>query len=257
MKRRNFIQTSLVASAVPVGCVATKTVDQNETVKEEKELYELRTYDIKWGSSSKVLLDHIQNVLKPALLKMGVNNVMLFNENGSTSPKKIWVLISYPSSAIYVKAQGIQTDPEFMADSTTYSNMPSDKPIYNRFTSSLIHAFDGFPKMANPIEGAGIYELRIYEGYNEDAVRRKIKMFNVEEIPLFAEVGLYPIFFGDMIAGPYRPCLVYMINVTDMEAHGQAWKRFVAHPEWIRMKDKPEYANSISNIRNYFLTPIS
>jgi len=256
MKRRNFIQSTLAVSAVPVGCVATKPVVKNETIADEKELYELRTYDIKWGSNSKLLVDHIQSVLKPALLKIGVNHMMLFNENGSTSPKKIWVLISYPSAEIYVKAQGIQTDPEFMAASAEYSNLPSSKPLYNRFTSSLIHAFDGFPKMAQPIEGAGIFELRIYEGYNEDAVRRKIKMFNVEEIPLFAEVGLYPIFFGDMIAGPFRPSLVYMINVTDMEAHGAAWKKFANHPDWIGMKDKPEYANSISNIRNYFLTPL-
>ena len=79
--------------------------------------------------------------------------------------------------------------------------------------------------------------------------------FNDEEIPLFFKVGLNPVFFGEMISGPYRPCLVYMLNFKDMDAHGAAWKEFIASPEWKTMKDKPIYANTVSNIRNYFLKP--
>ena len=81
-------------------------------------------------------------------------------------------------------------------------------------------------------------------------------MFNKEELALFYKVGLNPLFFGEMIAGLYRPCLTYMINFKDMEAHDTAWKAFINHPEWIEMSSKPEYANSVSNIRKTFLEPV-
>ena len=81
-------------------------------------------------------------------------------------------------------------------------------------------------------------------------------MFNVEELPLFDKVGLYPIFFGDMIAGPYRPSLVYMLNFTDMEQRDEHWAKFLKHPEWETMKGMKEYANTVSNIRREFLVPM-
>ena len=176
---------------------------------------------------------------------------MLFDEISNTTPKTIRALISYPNSATYIQAQSVQSSTDFVTASKEYATF--DKPIYNRFTSSLLLAFDGMPKMVPPIPDASVYELRIYEGYNEDAVRRKIKMFNEEEFPLFYKVGLNPVFFGELIAGPHRPCLVYMLNFKDMEAHGMAWKKFIAAPEWNEMKVKPEYANTVSSIRNFFL----
>jgi len=87
-------------------------------------------------------------------------------------------------------------------------------------------------------------------------VRRKIKMFNVEEIPLFHEVGLHPVFFGDMIAGPYRPCLTYLLHFKDMAERDANWKKFIDHPDWNAMKVKEEYADTLSNIQKVFLKPI-
>ena len=80
-------------------------------------------------------------------------------------------------------------------------------------------------------------------------------MFNDEEIPLFLKVKLNPVFFGDMIIGPYRPCLTYMLNFKDMAERDANWQTFVQHPEWKVMSAKKEYANTVSNIRKIFLTP--
>lgn len=257
MKRRKFLNaTSTIAAAtIPLGCAASsKVLADKTTADDEKELYELRTYDIAWGGNAKLLMNYLKNTLKPALLRTGSTGFMVFEDLNSSVPREVRVLINYPNSAIYLKAQSLQGDATFVAASKEYAAF--GKPIYNRFSSSLLLAFDGMPKMTPPIEDASVYELRIYEGYNEDAVRRKIKMFNDEEIPLFFKVGLYPVFFGEMISGPHRPCLVYLLNFKDMEAHGAAWKSFIASPEWKEMKDKPIYANTVSNIRNYFLKPV-
>jgi hypothetical protein len=196
-------------------------------------------------------LDYLKKTLEPALRKLGANHFMLFSELGGSDPQIIRLLISYPNANVYFQAQQLSHDPDFIKAATTYNTHKND--IYTRFSSSLLWAFDGFPKLKNPIDGASLFELRTYEGYNEDAVRRKIKMFNKEEFPVFDEVGLNSVFFGEVIAGPQRPCLIYLLSFKDMEAHDVAWKKFFSHPEWDRMKVLPEYANTVSHIEKVFL----
>jgi len=253
MKRRNFINTTLAASALPIGCAASKLASTEE---KSKELYELRTYEIKFGGNSKLLISYLKNVLQPALRRVGVNHFMLFEELGNADPKKIMALISYPNAGIYINAQNLQSDKTYLTAAADYHALPADKPVYNRFTSSLLLAFDGMPHMTKLGKDDAIFELRTYEGYSEDAVRRKIKMFNVEEIPLFLEVGLNPVFFGKMISGRHRPALTYLLNFKNMEERDANWKKFIQHPDWNTMKVKPEYANTVSNIRKVFYQPI-
>lgn len=253
MKRRNFINTALAASALPIGCAASKL---SSTEENSKELYELRTYEIKFGGNSKLLISYLKEALQPALKRVGVNHFMLFEELGNADPKKIMALISYPNAMVYLQAQNLNSDQTYLSAAADYHALPADRPIFNRFSSSLLLAFDGMPQMMTPVKDASIFELRTYEGYSEDAVRRKIKMFNVEEIPLFLEVGLHPVFFGDMIAGPHRPALTYFLNFRNMEERDANWKKFIDHPDWNAMKVKPEYANTVSNIRKVFYQPI-
>ena len=141
-------------------------------------------------------------------------------------------------------------DAAYVTAAATYN--ANEKVIYNRFESWFLHAFDGFPKLESTSEEV-VFELRTYESTDEDALRRKIKMFNDEEVPIFRDAGLMPVFYGEMLAGPYRPALTYMIYTKDMEASGQGWQNFIKHPDWNRIKVMPEYANTVSNIRNVFL----
>ena len=76
----------------------------------EKELYELRTYELKFGGNQKLLIDYLQKVYQPALERIGVNHFMLFKELGDSSPAKIRVLISYPDSTVYLSAQNLHSD---------------------------------------------------------------------------------------------------------------------------------------------------
>ncbi len=251
MQRRKFITTAAAASALPLSCAASSQVMGKNTTTEEKELYEFRTYELKFGGNQKMLLAYLKNALKPAMMRVGANHFMLFEHVAAGGPKKIYALISYPSSAIYIKAQNLNGDATYAADAASYN--AETKVIYNRFESWLLNAFDGFPKLEMATDTNAVFELRTYESINEDALRRKIKMFNDEEVPIFRDAGLIPVFFGEMIAGPYRPCLTYMIHTKDMAASGEGWKNFVTHPDWNRIKVMPEYLNTVSNIRNVFL----
>lgn len=177
---------------------------------------------------------------------------MIFTELGGAQPSKIWTLAAYPDFVSYQKALTHSGSEAMVKQSESYT---AAGQTYNRISSSLLYAFEGIKQMNDPIEGAGLFELRIYEGMNEDAVRRKIKMFNKEELALFYKVGLHPVFFGDMVVGAHVPSLVYMLNFRNMEHRDTAWSEFVAHPDWNRMKVKEEYANTVSNIRRIFLEP--
>jgi hypothetical protein len=101
--------------------------------------------------------------------------------------------------------------------------------------------------------------LRIYESHNERAGLKKIEMFNKGELDIFKRDGLTPVFFGEAIAGSLMPNLTYMLVFPDDEARQGAWKKFIADPEWVKLKSIPEYADKeiVSRITNLILTPAS
>jgi hypothetical protein len=252
MQRRKFLAAGAAALPLVLGAQSA-----GQGAPDARQLIELRTYEIKFGGSGQsILLDYLNNALAPALKRLGCADFSLMKVLGDAEPAMIWVLISYPNADTYLQAQDLSEDKTYQKAAAAYQAVPADKPVFNRYASQLLHAFSGMPAVASPGKDAGLFELRTYEGYSEDAVRRKIKMFNVEEIDLFHEVGLHPVFFGKMISGPYRPCLVYMLHFKDMEERNANWGKFGPHPKWKAMVAKPEYADSVSNIRKTFLVPV-
>ncbi|NJC26795.1 NIPSNAP family protein [Neolewinella antarctica] len=246
MKRRHFLPAAATLAAAPlIGAQPRASLPADG-----RHLIELRTYEMKFGGGGQtLLLTYLREVLGPHLVALGCSPPRIMKERGDSQPAKLWVLISYPSAETYLAAQDQPAD-------ASYDAVGPDKPLYNRFSSQLLQPFVSLPTVADVADDAGLFELRTYEGYSEDAVRRKVAMFNTEEIPLFYEVGLTPVFFGKMIAGPYRPALVYMLQFKNMEARSAAWGTFGPHPAWKKMSGKPEYANSVSNIRRLFLEPV-
>lgn len=247
MKRRKFV-TAAAASTLVSPLTFAKPVDERDDSNHE--IYDLQTYELTFGSNRQVLMDYLKEIKSPYLKKMGAKHFMMFTELGSPEPAKLWTLTAYPDFKSYHNAIAQGKNEALVKQSQRYADAGQ---TYNRISSSLLYAFEGIKQMKEPIENAGLFELRIYEGSNEDAVRRKIKMFNKEELDLFYRVDLNPIFFGNMVVGPYMPALVYMLNYRDMEHRVSAWKDFLEHPEWNAMKVKEEYANSVSNIRRIFL----
>ncbi|WP_020570759.1 NIPSNAP family protein [Neolewinella persica] len=252
MQRRKFITTAAAALPLSLGAITTPS----GSAAEERQLIELRTYEIKFGGSGQgVLMTYLKEVLEPALKRLGCPTFRVMKELGNEEPAKVWVLIAYPNAEAYLAGQHLNADAGYREAATKYNTVPADKPVYNRFSSQLLHAFQGMPLVANPGDDAGLFELRTYEGYSEDALRRKTAMFNDEEIKLFLKVGLHPVFFGKMISGPYRPSLVYMLHFRNMEERNANWSVFGSHPEWKAMVGLEKYANSVSNIRKTFLVP--
>jgi hypothetical protein len=253
MERREFIQKSVLAtSAITAAAVSPAFAQQQQ----DKEVYEWRVYEM--NRSQSAFDNFISKALIPALNRLGVRKVGAFSEMSKSEPSKLYLLIPYASFSEYLKVNSaLKTDKAFLDAATDYNKIPVEQAVYSRFHSSLMIAFDGLPKMIAPPSGQRIFELRTYEGYSEDAVRRKIKMFNDEEFVIFNRVKLNPVFFGEVIAGPNLPALTYMITFKNMEERDQNWKAFGGDPDWQRILKDPQYANTVSKIYKVFLEPLS
>lgn len=224
----------------------------------QKELYELRVYNLKFGSPAKTLYNYLDQALVPALNRNQVYNIGIFEEIGDPQPKKIYVFIPYKNMDHYFQIhEGLKGDKDYELASNDYMETSQQDFPYLRYEASLFIAFDGLPKMIKPSKGSSVFELRTYEGYNEDALRRKMKMFNESEIEIFDDVGLHSVFFGEKISGSQMPCLTYMLAFKDMKERDDNWGKFGPHPEWQRISKLSEYKNTVSNISRVFLKPMS
>ncbi|HVZ56520.1 MAG TPA: NIPSNAP family protein [Chitinophagaceae bacterium] len=254
MQRRKFIRSSVAAAAAVTTGLETRRPNPGPA---GKEMYELREYSLHFGGDQGQLEGYFRNALIPALNKYGVKAVGVFREWGKSEPARMYLLIPFPSMDQYLTIMAkVKGDADFQRNSATYNSVPADRPVFDRYTSAFLIAFDGLPQMVVPsTRESRIFELRTYEGYSEDALRRKIKMFNEGEFPIFNRTGLHPVFFGERIAGEHMPCLTYMVTFRDMEERDRNWNAFGADPDWKKLSADPQYANSVSNIIKVFLVP--
>ncbi len=223
----------------------------------QKDFYELRVYDMKFGTPASGLHTYLEKALLPALNKQNIQNIGVFEENGQSQPTKIYVLIPYTSMGHYEQTMAaLKTDASFIDASAGYNAIAADKAPFSRYTTSFFTAFSGIPRLVKPADGSMLFELRTYESYIEDAFRRKVKMFNEGELKIFEKTGLHSVFFGEKIAGPEMPCLTYMLAFKDLAERDANWAGFVAHPDWKAMSSDPQYANTVSNITRIFLKPL-
>lgn len=217
-----------------------------------KEVYDFRIYHMRRNINP--LDNFFSKALIPALNKMGVKNIGVFRETSMSEPAKIYTVTPYASFEEFGKVtSALIHDKDFITASADYNGIAMPQAVYERFDSNLLLAFDGHPKLVVPSKDQKLFELRIYEGYSEDAVRRKVKMFNQGEIDIFKDVKLPAVFYGENISGKDMPALTYMGAYNSMEERDQVWKNFSAHPEWQKMSKLPEYADTVSKIYKIFL----
>jgi hypothetical protein len=82
-------------------------------------------------------------------------------------------------------------------------------------------------------------------------------MFDQEEIRIFRDVGMAPVFFGAAVAGTRLPHLAYIVGFDDAAARAAAWSRFGSHPDWQRIRTRPGWTDpeAVSTILAAFLRP--
>ena len=252
MKRRNFLKSTAAIAAVTV---TGNSLAANNLPVQDNEFYEFRVYQLIGGGEKNILKSYLTEALLPLFKKMNIK-LGSFEELDNEEPPKVYTLFVYPSAQVYFNLQKeLSSDKNYMAAAKSYFELPAAQPVFERYDTTLMEAFDGIPKLKLPSKNRGLLELRTYESYNEDAARRKVDMFNDEELPLFEKVGLHPVFFGKILAGKLMPALMYMLWFTDMNEREANWKKFVDSPEWKAMSGKAIYADTVSKVRKKFLVP--
>ncbi len=223
----------------------------------QDEVYELRVYHMKFGTSEKPLNDYFENALIPALNRKGVKNVGVFEEASATLPRKLYLLIPYSSIQAYKEMPlQLQKDEEYLSAAENFWSLPAEKIPYRRYETSLMSSSEGFPHLKSPSESAEFFELRTYHSDNEDALRRKLKMFNEDEFDIFEAIDFPIVFFGRNIAGDQMPSLTYMLAAKDKAENAENWGEFGKNSDWQRISGLKEYANTVSDITNIYLRPL-
>jgi hypothetical protein len=192
----------------------------------------------------------------PAWERLELGPVGVFKEVGNDATPAIHVLLTYPSlEALGTVRDKLDRDRGYQMNAVEYLAAAKDNPAYNRIDSWLLVAFEAAPEPTPPKNKPKLYELRTYESHTEERARKKIEMFNRYEIPIFPACGFENVFFGETLVGSGLPCLKYMLAAPDMAANEAGWQKFIGHPDWLKVRDLPEFKDTVSTINKLYLEP--
>jgi hypothetical protein len=256
MQRRNF----LAASAAGATIAALPHAARAQAADDKRQYLEWRTYRLPGTEKHALIDDYLQQAAIPAWGRMGLSPVGVFKEiagSGGLAPTaSLQLLLIYPTLDAFGEGrEALERDPEYRAAAADYLAAAKDDAAYQRIDSWLMISFEGMPAPAAPAAKPRVFELRTYESHSEERARAKIDMFNSGEIPIFRACGFETVFFGEGLVGAGLPHLKYMLAAPDMAANEAGWQKFVAHPDWLAMRDLPEYKDTVSNIQKLYLEP--
>ena len=270
MKRRDFLTAGSAGLAV-LTTAATASAQNRErlsarlrqtpaTLTIPKQFIEVRKYAVKDAEKRAKLVEVLDQALIPALNRQGIKpvGVLVPIPSATKYANNVFVVFPHKTAESFVNvAAKLLADTAYMKDAAPIFETTSKDPVYTDCETYFLQGFPTMPTIEVPDLGPNrVFEWRFYRSFNIERNAAKIRMFDVGgELPLFREVGMNPIFFGDVIAGNWLPALMYMIGFSSMEAHAEAWKAFGAHPKWQAMRGLPEYADTATEIVNAIMTP--
>ena len=263
MQRRSFLASSIAASALAVNASTAYALGSQEAgAGEGREYYELRRYHLLAGPQVKLAQDFFREALAPALNRLGISRVGVFNlEIGPDSPS-FYVLIPSTSLETLITVEShLNRDADYLKAGAAFLNAPAQQPAYVRMESSLMVAFEGMPRLKVPPATAEhrsrMFELRTYESPTHQDHLRKVDMFNNGEFDVFEKAGFWQVFYGDTLIGSRLPNLTYMLGFEDLADRNKKWEAFRSAPEWKKLSSSPRYTfeDIVSNITNVILKP--
>jgi hypothetical protein len=243
---------------------ASTLAKQSVAAESAREYYELRCYHLQSGPQQKLADNYLAEALIPALNRLGMKPIGAFNLYLGPETPALYVLI--PSSSLETLANAelrLANDEEYLKAGAAFLKAPAKEPAYARIESSLMIAFEGWPKLQLPPstaqKGARVFQLRTYESPSHHDHRLKVEMFHHGEFDFFQKAGFSNVFFGDTLIGSRLPNLTYMLSFPNLAELNAKWEAFGAVPEWkkLRSSEKFSFEPIVSNITNLILNPTS
>lgn len=261
MERRRFLTTSLGAAAL---AAARKGAAQPPSASSAREYYLIRRYQLQAGPQTKMVESYLGDALIPALSRMEMGPIGAFKLDYGPETPAFYVLI--PGRSVEALATidfRLGQDANFLKAAEPVWNAPATAPAFLRMESSLLAAFEGWPRLTPPATTATkskrIFQLRTYESPSDAAHVRKVEMFHKGEFEIFEKAGCHPVFFGDALIGSRLPQLTYMLSFANLAELEKSWAAFSADPDWKKMQGSPRYNYEaiVSNISNLVLSPLA
>lgn len=256
MKRRNFLAGLGPLAAAPVISFA----GPGKTNEEEGQYLEWIKYSLPTGTNKSRTEKYYQEAAIPALNKLGIKDVGVFNVMYGQKEPSLYVLLPHNNlDSLMTYQQKLLDDSTYVQAAKDFLESSISSPAYLRLEKGLMKAFKGMPRVEPAINTVGeqrIFELRIYESHNYPKAQKKIDMFNdAGEIQIFRDTGLTPVFFGETLFGDLMPNLQYLLVFKDMNERDKSWDVFRKSPQWAAIKDLEVYKDTVSNISDIILRP--
>lgn len=264
MKRRKFLTATASAATLALESSRRNLQAQSQPNQNGREYYELRRYHMQSGLQPKLMDAYVAEALIPGLNRLGIQPVGAFNLYLGPETPTLYVLMPATSVEALTNAEfQLLRDEEYRKAGAAFLEAPAKEPAYERMESSLMIAFEGWPKLTVPPvtaqHGSRVFQLRTYESPGVKDHRRKVEMFHKGEFGIFQKAGFWNVFFGDTLIGQRLPNLTYMISFPDMAELNAKWKAFLTDPDWKKLSSSPRYSfeSIVSNISNLVLNPTS
>lgn len=260
MHRRQFLAASVASSALAFA----RDVPAQPQAASPREYYQIRRYQMRQGPQTKLTESYFGDALVPALTRMGMGPIGAFQADIGTETPAFYLLI--PTASVESLAQvslRLAGDATFLKAAEPFWNAPATAPAFERVETSLLLAFEGWPKLTPPAASATkakrVFQLRTYESPSDQDHVRKVEMFNNGEFEVFKNAGFHPVFFGDTLIGPRMPSLTYMLSLASLDELNAKWDAFRTDPAWKKLSTNPRYSFEpiVSNISNLILSPLA
>jgi hypothetical protein len=263
MKRRTFLASSLAASTLTAMAPVSYLRGAQGTVEGRgREFYQLRRYHLISGPQRKLCDDFFRDALVPALNRLGISPVGVFDVSIGPETPSLYVLMPGTSAeALLLVETRLAQDAEYLKAGDAFLNAPARQPAFERMESSFLQAFEKWPKLIPPPATATrsprIFELRVYEGATDQDHKRKVEMMQSGEAEIFTKVGVTQVFYSDTLIGTRLPNLTYMLAFDNSADRDKKWGAFRGSEEWKAYSTQPRYAfeTIVSNVNNFILTP--
>ena len=252
MDRRSFLASSSVA-----GLAASSATAGLPIFVIENQIFEVRCYRLRYSKSDQFgrLAGFLESEHLPMTKRVGIVQGYFRVTLGEFTPR-VYTLSAYDSlSDMGEKLAAKRADDAWTKAATSFGM--DDAAPYDRVESWLLRAFDGMTTIEVPEPAAKprTFDLRTYEQETFRDTQEKMRMFNEEEIQIFRDCGVNPLFFGETIVGSHMPSLIYMSFYPDMAARSKAWSTFGSSEGWQRIKNRPGWGNAdiVSTVSNIHL----
>lgn len=214
--------------------------------------FEMRTYTVHEGKMPD-LIQRFQNHTRALFTKHGIENVAYFLSEEHPE-KQLTFILGYPNGPERdIRWNNFANDPEWKAVAKASE---ANGPIVQKVDQVFMEWAKDLNSAKTP-RPSGIFQLRTYHLLpgRLEAIQTR---FRDHTQALFEKQGLsnYPYWITVEKDGA-QPKLVYLIGHQSKDEFTAAFGRFVADPEWIRVRDASEASGKIiEKIDAVLFTPL-